>query len=81
MCLQGRCVQLPSEARRQCWVPPRVGAGSRVQAVVAQAFNSSPEDAEAGGSLQIKGQPGLQNTFQDSQGYIVKTVFRGSRQG
>lgn len=52
-----------------------------MQAVVAQAFNSSPEDAEAGGSLQIKGQPGLQNTFQDSQGYIVKTVFRGSRQG
>lgn len=47
-----------------------------MQAVVVHVFNSSTEDAEAGGALQIKGQPGLHGMFQDNQGYIVKTFLR-----
>ena len=38
------------------------------QAVVAQAFNPSSQEAEAGRSLCIQGQPGLQSEFQDNQG-------------
>jgi hypothetical protein len=39
--------------------------------VVAHAFNPSTWEAEAGGFL-IRGQPGLQSEFQDSQSYTEK---------
>jgi hypothetical protein len=41
--------------------------------VVAQAFNPSTREAEAGG---FQGQPGLQSEFQDSQGYTEKPCLR-----
>ena len=31
------------------------------------------QEAEAGGSLSVRGQPGVQSEFQDSQGYTEKT--------
>jgi hypothetical protein len=41
--------------------------------VVAHAFNPSTWEAEAGGFLfWVRGQPGLQSKFQDSQGYTEK---------
>jgi hypothetical protein len=39
------------------------------QAVVAHAFNPSTQEAKAG---RVRGQPGLQSEFQDSQGYTEK---------
>jgi len=39
--------------------------------VVAQAFNTSIREAEAGGALWVQGQPGLHSEFQDSQSYKV----------
>ena len=39
--------------------------------MVAHAFNLSTWEAKAG-DLQVQGQPGLQNKFQDSQGYTKK---------
>jgi hypothetical protein len=39
--------------------------------VVAQAFNPSTQEAQAGGFLSSR-QPGLQSEFQDSQGYTEK---------
>jgi hypothetical protein len=39
--------------------------------VVAHTFNPSTQEAEAGGFL-VRGQPGLQSEFQDSQGYTEK---------
>lgn len=39
--------------------------------VVAHAFNSSLQEAEAGGSLWIRGQFGLNSEFQASQGYTI----------
>ena len=41
--------------------------------VVVHTFNPSTQEAEAGGSLGVRGQPGLQSEFQDSQGYIEKS--------
>lgn len=38
------------------------------------AHPSNPSTSE---SLQVKGQPGLHSTFQDSQGYRMKTFLRG----
>ena len=38
------------------------------QAVVAHAFNPSTWEAD----FWVRGQPGLQNEFQDSQGYTKK---------
>jgi hypothetical protein len=35
-------------------------------------LNPSMQEAEAGGSLRIWGQPGLQSELQDSQGYTEK---------
>jgi hypothetical protein len=35
-------------------------------------FNSITQEAEAGGSLGVQGQPGLQSEFQDSYGYTKK---------
>jgi hypothetical protein len=40
--------------------------------MVAHTFNASTWEAEAGGSLWVGGQPGLQSEFQDSQGYTEK---------
>ena len=40
------------------------------------SFNPSTLEAEAGGSLWVQGQPGLQNEFQNSQGYIAKTWLK-----
>jgi hypothetical protein len=38
---------------------------------MAHTFNPSTQEAEAGRSLWVQGQPGLQSEFQDIQGYIV----------
>jgi hypothetical protein len=38
--------------------------------------NPSTQEAEAGGSLWVQGQSGLQNEFQDSQGYIVRPGYK-----
>jgi hypothetical protein len=41
--------------------------------MVAHAFNPNTPEAEAGGFLNpIRGQPGLQSEFHDSQGYTEK---------
>ena len=37
--------------------------------MLANAFNPSTLEAEAGGSLWVQGQPGLQSKLWDSQGY------------
>lgn len=37
--------------------------------------SSSTLETEAGGSLSIRGQPGLNNKFQDSQGYKMRTCL------
>jgi len=42
------------------------------QAVVTHSFNPSTGEAEAGGSLWVRGQPGLHLKFQDSQGYTER---------
>ena len=46
--------------------------------MVAHAFNhSTPEaEAEAGGSLPIRGQPGLHREFQDGQDYTEKPCLK-----
>jgi hypothetical protein len=44
--------------------------------VVGHAFNPSTREAEAGGSLWVKTQSGLQSEFQDSQGYTEKPCLR-----
>jgi hypothetical protein len=46
------------------------------QVAVAHIFNPSPEEAKAGGSLWVPGQPGLQREFQSSQGYTELPCFR-----
>jgi hypothetical protein len=40
--------------------------------MVLHDFNASTCEAETGESLRVRGQPGLQNKFQDSQGYYVE---------
>jgi hypothetical protein len=40
--------------------------------VVAHAFNPNTWEAETGGFLSSRGQPGLQSEFQDSQSYTEK---------
>lgn len=57
-------------------VPSHVGAGNCMQAVTAHTFNPSTSE-----SLQVRGQPGLHSTSQDSQGYRVKTSLRGRGRG
>ena len=44
--------------------------------MVAHIFNPSTQEAEAGGSLWVRGQPGLYNEFQDNQKYIVNPVSK-----
>ena len=48
--------------------------------MVAHAFNPSTQEAEAGGYLQVRGQPGLQSEFQDSQDYPEKPCFQKTKQ-
>jgi hypothetical protein len=40
--------------------------------VVSHTFNPSPREAEA----EVRGQPGLQSEFQDSQGYTEKPCLK-----
>lgn len=44
--------------------------------LVAQAFNPSTWEAEAGRSLWVQDQPGLQNKFQVSRGYTERLCFK-----
>ena len=41
-------------------------------AVVVHTVNPSTWETEAGGSLWVRGHPGLQSEFQDSQGYYTE---------
>jgi hypothetical protein len=47
--------------------------------VVVITFNPSTWEEEAGGSLEVQGQPGLQREFQDSQGYTEKPCLEKQR--
>ena len=44
--------------------------------VVVHVFDPSTQEAEAGGSLCVQGQPGLHREFQDGQGYIVRPCLK-----
>jgi hypothetical protein len=46
---------------------------------VAQAFNPSTREAEAG-DFWVWGQPGLQSELQDSQGYTEKPCLKKQKQ-
>lgn len=50
------------------------GAGGRI--AWCHNLNSSPWEAEAGMSLRVRGQPGLNLGFQASQGYAVRAGLR-----
>lgn len=39
--------------------------------MVTHAWNPSTQEAEAGGLLQVRGQPGLYNEFLATRGYII----------
>ncbi|ERE85564.1 gatC-like protein [Cricetulus griseus] len=43
---------------------------------MVRAFNPRTQEAEAGGSLRVRGYPGLQNEFQDSQSYTEKPCLK-----
>jgi hypothetical protein len=47
--------------------------------VVAHNFNPSTQKAEAAAFLWVRGQPGLQSEFQDSQGYTEKPCFEKTK--
>jgi hypothetical protein len=42
------------------------------------AFNSSTQEAEAGGSLWVQGQLGLQSEFHDNQSYTVRLCLENN---
>lgn len=44
--------------------------------VVAYSFSPSTWEADVGGYLCVRGQPGLQNVFQASQGYVVRLCLK-----
>jgi hypothetical protein len=57
---------LDSNIQKKKWGP----------SIVLHTFNPSTEEAEAGRSLWVQGQPGLQKKFQESQGcYTEKLGF------
>jgi hypothetical protein len=47
--------------------------------MVAHTFNPSTWEAEAGGFF-VRGQPGLQSEFQDSQGYTEKPCLEKEKE-
>ena len=47
--------------------------------MVAHTFNHSTQKAQAGRSLQIQGQPGLESEFQHSQDYKGKPCFKNKQ--
>jgi hypothetical protein len=51
----------------------------RMPGVVVHAFNPSTWEAEAGG-FWVRGQPGLQSEFQDSQNYTEKPCLKKQQQ-
>ena len=57
-------------------VPPLIEFSVR-QLVMLHAFNPDTPEAEAGGSLCVPGQPGLQS--RDSQGYMEKRCLRKTK--
>ena len=48
--------------------------------MVAHTFDPNTPEAEAGGSLWILGQPGLQSEFQGSQSYTEKPCLKKPKQ-
>jgi hypothetical protein len=46
--------------------------------MVVYVFHHSTQEAEAGGTLCVWGQPGLQSQFHDSQSYIERTCLHVS---
>ena len=48
--------------------------------MVAHTFNTSTWEVEAGGSLWVWDQPGLQSEFQDSQGCYTETLSQKQKQ-
>jgi hypothetical protein len=47
-----------------------------VRAGCLDTCNSRTQEAEAGGSLRVQGQPGVHSEFQDSQGYLERTCLK-----
>jgi hypothetical protein len=43
-------------------------------------LNPSTQESEAGGSLRVRGQPGLQREFKDCQGYTEKPYLEKQKQ-
>ena len=58
------CIYDNDEKNLTCW------------AVVAHAFYPSTREAEAGGFLSSRGQPGLQSEFQHSQDYTEQLCVK-----
>jgi hypothetical protein len=52
-------------------MPTKIKRGHQSQAVVAHAFNPSTWEVD----FWVRGQPGLQSEFQDSQGYTEKSYL------
>jgi hypothetical protein len=44
--------------------------------MVTHTFNPKAQEAEAGRSIWVQGQPGLQSDFGDGQGYTEKLSLR-----
>jgi hypothetical protein len=44
--------------------------------MAVHTFNTSTREAEAGESLEVEGQPGLQSKFQNTQGYKKKPCLK-----
>jgi hypothetical protein len=60
---------------------PEILKKKKKPGVVAHAFNPSTPEAEAGGFLSsVRGQPGLQSEFQDSQSYTEKPCLKKQKQ-
>jgi hypothetical protein len=48
--------------------------------VVAYAFSPSTHEAEANGSLGVRGQPGLQTEFQNNQVYTEEPLLKNQKE-